>query len=82
MDYKSLFTDDNTYYRNGTYGDATSYGTKWTNVTGKLKTIDVGDGFVVGTSGDKIYMRTGMFPSPVLLFNYRQHGLRYRIENY
>ena len=57
-----MFTDDNIYYRDGTYGDPTSSGTGWTQISGALVNVAVGDGIVVGTnSNNVIYIRLGMF---------------------
>ena len=66
-----MFTDDNIYYRDGTYGDPKSSGTGWTQIPGALKNIAVGDGIVVGTnSANAIYIRNGMLPSPFLVPNW------------
>jgi len=50
------------YYREGTYGDVDTLGTKWTPIKGlKLKWISVGNNLVVGVNSvNDIYYRVGI----------------------
>ncbi|XP_035691376.1 neurogenic locus notch homolog protein 1-like [Branchiostoma floridae] len=49
------------YYRTGTYGDEASAGTGWVNIAGSLKQISSGNNIVWGVNGnDDIYIRLGI----------------------
>lgn len=54
-------SNDDIFYREGTFGDNGVVGCSWTNIPGKLKYVTSGFGTVWGVnSQDQIFRRTGI----------------------